>query len=96
MREMYDIIKKYIVTEKSTIVKDEYNKCIFEVDRRANKIEIGKAVEKLFKVKVVDVHVMNVVGKKKRVGKILGKKRDWKKAIITLAPGNVIEIFSGV
>jgi len=96
MREMYAIIKKYIVTEKSATVKDEYNKYIFEVDRRANKIEIGKAVEKLFKVKIVDVHIMNVVGKKKRVGKILGKKRDWKKAIITLAPGNVIEIFSGV
>lgn len=96
MMEMYDIIKRYIVTEKSTTAKDEYNKYIFEVDRRANKIEISKTVEKLFKVKVVDVRVMNVVGKKKRVGKILGKKRDWKKAIITLAPGNVIEIFSGV
>ena len=96
MMEMYDIIKRYIVTEKSTTAKDEYNKYIFEVDRRANKIEIGKAVEKLFKVKVVDVHVMNVVGKKKRMGKILGKKRDWKKAIITLASGNSIEIFAGV
>jgi large subunit ribosomal protein L23 len=94
--EMYGIIKRYVITEKSTIAKDEHSKYIFEVDRRANKIEIGKAVEKLFKVKVVDVSVMNVVGKKKRVGKILGKKRDWKKAVITLSPGSVIEIFSGV
>ena len=94
--EMYDIVKRYVITEKSTIAKDEGNKYIFEVDRRANKIEISKTVEKLFKVKVVDVRVMNMVGKKKRVGKILGKKRDWKKAIITLAPGSSIEIFSGV
>ncbi|MDI6776456.1 MAG: 50S ribosomal protein L23 [Syntrophales bacterium] len=94
--EMYNIIKRYIITEKSTIAKDEGNKYIFEVDRRANKIEIGETVEKLFKVKVVDVRVMNVVGKKKRMGRILGKKRDWKKAIVTLAPGNSIEIFAGV
>lgn len=93
--EMYNIIKRYIITEKSTIAK-EGNNYIFEVDRRANRIEIGKAVEELFKVKVVDVRVMNVVGKKKRVGKILGKKRDWKKAIVTLAPGKGIEIFTGV
>ncbi|MDO8786245.1 MAG: 50S ribosomal protein L23 [Syntrophales bacterium] len=94
--ELYGIIKRYVITEKSNIVKDEYNKYIFEVDCRANKIEISKAVEELFKVKVVDVRVMNVMGKKKRVGKVLGKKRDWKKAIITLTPGSVIEIFSGV
>jgi len=94
--EMYDIVKRYVITEKSTIAKDEGNKYIFEVDRRANKIEIKQAVEKLFKVKVVDVRVMNMVGKKKRMGRILGKKRDWKKAIVTLASGNSIEIFAGV
>ena len=94
--EIYGIIKRYVITEKSTIAKDEHNKYIFEVDRRANKIEIGKAVEKLFKVKVIDVRVMNVVGKKKRVGKVLGKKRDWKKAVITLSQGSAIEVFSGV
>jgi large subunit ribosomal protein L23 len=54
------------------------------------------AVEKVFKVKVMDVHVMNVRGKKKRVGKILGEKRSWKKAVVTLAPGSRIEIFEGV
>ena len=94
--DMYRIIKRSLITEKSTIAKDENNKYVFEVDRRANKIEIGNAVEKVFKVKVVDVCVMNVPGKKKRVGRILGEKRDWKKAVVTLAPGNRIEIFEGV
>jgi large subunit ribosomal protein L23 len=94
--DVYRIIKRSLITEKSTIAKDEKNKYVFEVDRRANKIEIGNAVEKIFKVKVVDVHVMNVPGKKKRVGKILGEKRDWKKAVVTLAPGSRIEIFEGV
>ena len=90
--EIYQIIKRPLVTEKTTLAK-EANKYHFEVDRRANKIEIGQAVEKLFKVKVVNVRTMNMVGKKKRVGKVLGRKRDWKKAIVTLAPGSSIEIF---
>ena len=94
--DMYRIIKRSLITEKSTIAKDENNKYVFEVDRRANKIQIGMAVEKVFKVKVMDVHVMNVRGKKKRVGKILGEKRSWKKAVVTLAPGSRIEIFEGV
>jgi large subunit ribosomal protein L23 len=93
---MYHIIRRALITEKSTIAKDESNKYIFEVDRRANKIEVAKALEKLFKVKVLDVHVMNVKGKKKRVGRILGEKRSWKKAVVTLAPGSRIEIHEGV
>jgi large subunit ribosomal protein L23 len=84
------------MTEKSVIVKDEFNKYVFEVDPRANKIEIGNAVEKLFKVKVLEVHVMNMAGKKKRVGRTIGRKSDWKKAVITLAPGNRIDIHEGV
>ena len=94
--DMYHIIRRALITEKSTIAKDESNKYIFEVDRRANKIEIAKALEKLFKVKVLDVHVMNVTGKKKRVGRILGEKPSWKKAVVTLAPGSRIEIHEGV
>ena len=93
--ELYHIIKKALITEKSTVAKDE-NKYVFEVDRRANKIEVAKAVEKLFKVKVINVHVMNVTGKKKRIGRILGEKRSWKKAVVTLAPGSRIEIYEGV
>ena len=93
--DIYQIIKRPLVTEKTTLAK-EANKYHFEVDRRANKIEIGQAVEKLFKVKVLNVRTMNIAGKKKRVGRVLGRKRDWKKAIVTLAPGSTIEIFQKV
>ncbi len=94
--EMYQIIKRPLITEKSTLAREESGKYLFEVDRRANKIEIGQAVEKLFKVKVLDVRVMNVQGKSKRVGKNIGRTQDWKKAIVKLVPGNKIEIFDGV
>ncbi len=94
--DIYFVIKRPIITEKSTIARDEENKYFFEVDRSANKIEITKAVEKLFKVKVLNVSTMNMLGKKKRMGKVAGKKRDWKKAIVTLAPGDRIEVYEGV
>jgi len=94
--DIYRIIRRSLVTEKSTVERDERNKYVFEVSRKANKIEIGQAVEKVFKVKVTDVRVMNVPGKKKRVGRILGEKSAWKKAIVTLAPGNRIDIIEGV
>ncbi|HNQ17651.1 MAG TPA: 50S ribosomal protein L23 [Smithellaceae bacterium] len=94
--ETYQVIKRILITEKSTIAREESNKYFFEVDRRANKVEIGKAVEKLFNVKVVDVRVMQVLGKKKRMGRLIGQKRSWKKAIVTLVAGNRIEIAEGV
>jgi large subunit ribosomal protein L23 len=94
--DLYSVIKKPLVTEKSTIAREEANKYAFEVDRRANKIEIEKAVEKLFKVKVVTVRTMNMAGKKKKMGRIVGRKSDWKKAIVTLAPGQTIEVFEKV
>jgi len=94
--ELHRVIKRYLVTEKSAILKDEGNKYVFQVDRDANKIEIGRAVANLFKVKVLEVRVMNVLGKKKRVGKVLGEKSAWKKAIVTVAKGSRIEIIEGV
>jgi len=94
--DIYSVIKKPLVTEKSTIARDEGNKYIFEVDRRATKIEIRTAVEKIFKVKVTTVRTMNFTGKKKRVGRIIGSRSDWKKAVVTLAPGSSIEVFEGV
>lgn len=94
--ELYSVIKKVLITEKSTIVKDGWNQYIIAVDNRANKIEIASAVEKLFKVKVLKVRTMNMFGKKKRVGKTIGEKPSWKKAIVTLAEGNRIEIYEGV
>lgn len=94
--EAHKIIKRILVTEKSTAAKEEFNKYHFEVDRKANKVEIGNAVEKLFKVKVDDVRVLHVLGKTKRLGRITGQKSSWKKAIVTLAAGSRIEITEGV
>ncbi len=94
--EINKIIKRILVTEKSTAARDASNKYFFEVDRKANKVEITNAVEKLFKVKVVDVRVMHVLGKKKRMGKTIGQKNSWKKAVVTLAAGNSIEFAEGV
>jgi large subunit ribosomal protein L23 len=94
--EVHQVIKKILITEKSTVARDESNKYFFEVDRRANKMEIGNAVEKLFKVKVADVRVMQILGKRKKMGRTIGQKRSWKKAIVTLMAGNRIEITENV
>ncbi len=92
----YGIIRRPVITEKSTIQKEECNQLTFEVDKKANKVEIARAIEKIFKVKVLGVRTLRVTGKKKRRGRILGKRRDWKKALVTLAPGARIEFFDGV
>ena len=84
-----------VVTEKSTTQKETGNKVTFEVDRRANKIEIKQAVEKIFKVKVTDVHTMLVRGKVKRYKNVLGKRSDWKKAVVTLKPGEKVPFLEG-
>jgi large subunit ribosomal protein L23 len=94
--ELHKIIKKIIITEKSNIDREVSNKYHFEVDRKANKVEIGNAVEKLFKVKVTDVRAFHVLGKQKRMGKVMGQKSSWKKAIVTLAKGSRIEVAEGV
>ncbi len=91
----YDIIRRPVITEKTNIQKDEANQVTFEVDPRANRIEIKRAVEQIFDVKVADTRTMNVSGKVKRRGRIVGKRRNWKKAIVTLAPGERIEFFEG-
>jgi large subunit ribosomal protein L23 len=80
-----------LVTEKSTRAKEAFNQVAFEVDRRANRSEVKNAVERLFKVKVLRVNLMQLEGKKKRVGRHLGRKPDWKKALVRLAPGEAIE-----
>ncbi|MCX5911648.1 MAG: 50S ribosomal protein L23 [Deltaproteobacteria bacterium] len=96
MREAHQIIKRPLITEKSTRQKEEGNQIAFVVDPKAGKIQIRQAVEKLFKVKVLSVRTMNVTGKKKRLGKFLGRKSDWKKAIVKLREGDRIEFFEGV
>lgn len=95
MKEPQKIIRRPLVTEKGTRQKDEGHQYLFEVDRDANKIEIRSAVESLFKVKVINVRTLNILGKMKRLGKKYGKKADWKKAIVTLREGDRIEFFEG-
>jgi large subunit ribosomal protein L23 len=92
----YDIIKAPIDTEKTDIQKEMYNKVSFEVDPTANRVEIRKAVEQIFDVKVQSVRTMHVRGKVKRRGRIAGRTKNWKKAIVTLMPGSRITFFEGV
>lgn len=90
MKAIYDVIKKPCLTEKGNVLQELQNKVVFEVDTRANKIEIKKAVEKLFNVSVKKVATSNVLGKQKRVGaKSMGRTSNWKKAYITLAEGKI-------
>jgi large subunit ribosomal protein L23 len=92
----YDIIKRPLITEKTTIQKESFNQVTFEVDPVANRVEIKRAIEKIFNVKVLRVQTLQVAGKKKRRGWIVGKRKDWKKAIVTLMPGERIDFFEGV
>lgn len=89
------VLKKPILTEKSVIQKETQNQVTFLVDKTANKIEIKRAVEDMFKVTVMRVNTVNTLGKIKRMGRHSGKRPDWKKAIITLKEGDSIEYFEG-
>ncbi len=95
MMESRDIIKKPVITEETTRMM-ELNKYCFMVDHRANKIQIKKAIEEIFDVKVTDVNTMRVLGKMKRMGRFEGRRPSWKKAVVTLEPGSRIEFFEGV
>jgi len=92
----YDIIIRPLVTEKTSIQKEESNQLTFEVDRRANRVEIRRAIERIFGVRVAHVQTMQVKGKTKQRGRIVGKRRDWKKAVVRLMPGERIDFFEGV
>lgn len=96
MKPQHEIIFRPLITEKSNLAKEKNNQVIFEVNCGANKVEIRQAVEKAFKVKVLEVRTINIAGKKKRMGRSMGRKSDWKKAMVTLAPGESIEFFEGV
>jgi large subunit ribosomal protein L23 len=91
----YDVIIRPLVTEKTNLQKEMHNQVSFEVDRRANRIEIKRAVEEGFKVKVASVRTLQMLGKTTQRGRIQGKRRDWKKAIVRLMPGERIEFFEG-
>ena len=93
---LHDVIQQPLVTEKSNIAKEEANIATFRVDPDASKHDIRRAVEELFEVKVMNVRTMRQPGKKKRVGKNVGRTPAWKKAIVELAEGQTIEFFEGV
>ena len=95
MKEFQTIIRRPLVTEKSTQQKESGRQYVFEVDPNANKVEIQHAVEHLFKVKVQEVRTLNVLGKLKRLGRRYGKRPDWKKATVTLKEGFRIDFFEG-
>jgi len=92
---MFQIIREPHITEKANIQKSDANQVTFKVHKRANKIEIKRAVEVLLKTKVLDVRTMNVRGKSRRMGRTMGRRPHWKKAVVRLAPGQNIEFFEG-
>jgi large subunit ribosomal protein L23 len=91
-----ELIRRPLITEKATRLKEASNTVCFEVAVTANKIEVAKAITKLFGVKVVDVRLANRQGKWKRMGRFLGQRKAWKKAYVRLAPDQKIEFFEGV
>lgn len=96
MKAYHNLIKGSIITEKTHQLKEMGNKVTFKVSLKANKIEIRKAVEDIFKVKVLAVNTIRMRGKKKRLGRTEGVRPDWKKAVVTLAPGEKIAGFEGI
>ncbi len=96
MRNSHDVIRRPVITEKAGDAKDQENKITFAVDPRSNKLEVKRAVEEIFKVTVEKVNILNTKGKVKRLGKNLGHRPGWKKAIVTLKKGDSIEVFDQV
>ncbi len=92
----YGLIKSPLITEKGTVVSEKSNQVIFKVRPDATKGAIRDAVEDLFKVTVLKVRTINLMGKTRRVGRTMGKRADWKKAYVTLKEGDRIEFFEGV
>ncbi len=92
---LYEVLRRPLITEKNTLLQAQ-NKYVFEVAKESNKPQIKQAVEKAFKVKVTAVNVTSVSGKTRRVGRRVILTQPWKKAVVTLRPGNKIEFFEGV
>ena len=95
MKTNREIILRPLITEKMAVIQEKENKVAFVVDQNANKIEIRKAVEDKFDVKVDKVATMNMQGKLKRLGRFQGKRSNWKKAVVTLREGFKIDFFEG-
>lgn len=93
MRDPRHVVLRPLVTEKATTLKDEHNQVSFQVAMDANKVEVRHAVETIFKVKVTRVRTQVVFGKEKRMGRYVGRRPSWKKAVVTLGEGSKIELF---
>jgi large subunit ribosomal protein L23 len=93
VRDARQIVLRPLVTEKATTLKDDHNQVSFQVAIDANKIEVRRAVETIFRVKVTGVRTQVVFGKLKRMGRHVGRRPSWKKAIVTLGPGSKIDLF---
>ena len=91
----FEVLRRPLITEKSTIMQDAQNKYAFEVDPRANKVQVKSAVEEAFNVKVTEVNIATIKGKRKRFGPRLVQRPSWKKAVVSLRPGDRIQIFEG-
>ncbi|HSB70762.1 MAG TPA: 50S ribosomal protein L23 [Candidatus Methylomirabilis sp.] len=96
MNGPYEVVLKPLLTEKGTRLKEEGNQYLFRVAKTANKVEIKRAIEQLFKVTVLEVRTVRLRGKVKRLGRFQGRRPDWKKAIATLKAGDSIELYEGV
>ncbi|OPX20880.1 MAG: 50S ribosomal protein L23 [Desulfobacca sp. 4484_104] len=96
MKAYHHLIKGPIISEKTHLQKEANNKVSFKVDLKANKVEIRKAIEEIFKVRVLAINTMRVKGKPKRLGRSVGRRPDWKKAVVTLAAGDKIQFFEGL
>ena len=96
MRNLVHVIRSPVITEKGTLVTEQGNQFVFRVHPDSNKVEIRRAVETFFKVKVEKVRTINYLGKTRRVGRSLGQRPRWKKAYVTLAAGQRIDIFENV
>ena len=96
MLEIHEIIRKAVVTEKSTNLMNWHNQYSFIVDKRATKLDIKRAVEVIFSVKVASVRTQQLHGKVRRQGRYAGRRSDWKKAIVTLKPDQKIELFEQI
>ncbi|MBF0287211.1 MAG: 50S ribosomal protein L23 [SAR324 cluster bacterium] len=92
---LYNVIRRPLLTEKTTLQHEFHNQVAFEVAKQANRIQIKESIEKAFNVTVLQVRTIVVKGKTKRLGRHMGKRSDWKKAIITLKEGDKIEYFEG-
>lgn len=95
MKHYSQVIRAPLITEKGTMVGETGNQFLFEVEPGANKLEIRKAVETFFKVKVLKVRTARTLGKRRRVGRVVGQRPLWKKAYVTLAEGQRIDFFEG-